>query len=108
MPLITCPDCQAQVSDAAPSCPRCGRPRTVSERPQVIEATGKSWKLPMVIGALMTAAGCFVAMIGGAIAGDSPKPSGGAIVAALLGSLAFLGGLAVFITARVGAWWHHG
>jgi hypothetical protein len=26
MPLITCPDCQTQVSDAAPACPKCGRP----------------------------------------------------------------------------------
>ncbi|WP_394846992.1 DUF6232 family protein [Pendulispora brunnea] len=26
MPLIFCPDCAAQVSDAAPACPRCGRP----------------------------------------------------------------------------------
>lgn len=25
-PLITCPDCSAQVSDTAPHCPRCGRP----------------------------------------------------------------------------------
>jgi hypothetical protein len=26
MALVTCPDCQAQISDAAPACPRCGRP----------------------------------------------------------------------------------
>ncbi len=26
MPLITCPDCSSQVSDAAPSCPKCGHP----------------------------------------------------------------------------------
>lgn len=26
MPLIACPDCQTHVSDAAPACPRCGRP----------------------------------------------------------------------------------
>lgn len=26
MPLIECPDCHAQISDAAPACPRCGRP----------------------------------------------------------------------------------
>lgn len=30
MPLITCPDCQAEISDAAPACPRCGRPSTVA------------------------------------------------------------------------------
>lgn len=26
MPLITCPDCQREISDSAPSCPGCGRP----------------------------------------------------------------------------------
>lgn len=26
MPLVTCPDCRAQLSDASPSCPHCGRP----------------------------------------------------------------------------------
>lgn len=26
MPLITCPDCQKQISDAAPACVNCGRP----------------------------------------------------------------------------------
>ncbi len=26
MPLITCPDCQAKISDAALSCIKCGRP----------------------------------------------------------------------------------
>ncbi|HYH78658.1 MAG TPA: zinc ribbon domain-containing protein, partial [Longimicrobium sp.] len=26
MPLITCPDCGREVSDAAPACPHCGRP----------------------------------------------------------------------------------
>lgn len=26
MPLITCPDCSAQISDAASACPMCNRP----------------------------------------------------------------------------------
>ncbi|SUD77846.1 Uncharacterised protein [Pseudomonas putida] len=26
MPLITCPDCQREISDSAPACPGCGRP----------------------------------------------------------------------------------
>ncbi len=26
MPLITCPDCEKQISDIAPSCIHCGRP----------------------------------------------------------------------------------
>lgn len=26
MPLIACPDCNRDISDAAPACPQCGRP----------------------------------------------------------------------------------
>lgn len=26
MPLIACPDCRREISDAAPACPHCGRP----------------------------------------------------------------------------------
>jgi hypothetical protein len=26
MALVTCPDCKTEVSDAAPACPKCGRP----------------------------------------------------------------------------------
>jgi transposase-like protein len=26
MPLITCPDCQKEISDSAENCPNCGRP----------------------------------------------------------------------------------
>jgi len=29
MALVTCPDCSSQVSDAAPACPKCGRPFAV-------------------------------------------------------------------------------
>lgn len=27
MPLITCPDCQREISDSAPNCPGCGKPQ---------------------------------------------------------------------------------
>lgn len=30
MPLIQCPDCKKEMSDAAPTCPNCGRPNTIS------------------------------------------------------------------------------
>ena len=33
LPLITCPDCRQEVSDAAPACPRCGRPAAGSPAP---------------------------------------------------------------------------
>lgn len=35
MPLVTCPDCQNQVSDQATSCPHCGRPLSPQPAPMV-------------------------------------------------------------------------
>ena len=32
MPLINCPDCGTEVSDAAPNCPKCNRPIAKAER----------------------------------------------------------------------------
>ncbi len=56
MPLPTCPDCAAEVSDAASACPRCGRPadglppRSVEEeedaRPAVRPASAEADAFP--------------------------------------------------------------
>lgn len=53
MALIKCPDCQSEVSELAPACPKCGRPNAAplkEERTQLIEATGKEWKAIQLIG----------------------------------------------------------
>ena len=44
MPLVTCPDCQKDVSDRAPACIHCGRPlRAAAAEPQAVRAaTGAS------------------------------------------------------------------
>ncbi len=46
MPLITCPDCRQDVSDAAPACPHCGRPGAESPVPnaenQLLEQIARS------------------------------------------------------------------
>ncbi len=34
MPLIQCPDCKQAISDAAPACPHCGRPRSAGRSSQ--------------------------------------------------------------------------
>jgi hypothetical protein len=33
MALINCPDCGTEVSDAAPACPKCGRPIALAAQP---------------------------------------------------------------------------
>lgn len=112
MPLIECPDCQSQISDLAPACPKCGRPMKVHhvERPattpatpvaqaaphvQTIEATGKQWKAIQLIGGLIAMAGF----------GSCAFTSGeGMFYSYFLG----VGGLAIMVYASLGAWWQHG
>lgn len=38
MALINCPDCASEVSDAAPACPRCGRPIAASITAPAVDA----------------------------------------------------------------------
>lgn len=63
MPLVPCPDCGKQHSDAATACPNCGRPTGASaaspDRPQIV----KIQKRPSVLGI-----GC-MAIIGLAVFG---------------------------------------
>ncbi len=41
MALVTCPDCGSEVSDAAPACPKCGRPASKPLVAQVPVTHGK-------------------------------------------------------------------
>ena len=98
MPLVTCQDCNAEISDAAPACPKCGRP--MNEEPQIVEATGKGWKLIQAAGVLAlffgVAQACKVWNVG-------QEPDAPNLVAFWL-----ITGVAVIIVGRVGAWWNHG
>lgn len=38
MGMITCPDCKRDISDAAPSCPGCGRPMKATAAPKEVKA----------------------------------------------------------------------
>lgn len=96
MALITCPDCQSQVSDLSPACPKCGRPI----RPQTIEATGKSWKATQFVGILVFFAGFFVWALALAVP-DLRRVGPPAGIAAVLG-------FAAYIIGRIGGWWYHG
>lgn len=39
MALVVCPDCQTEVSDSAPACPKCGRPTVAESSPLPLKAT---------------------------------------------------------------------
>ena len=48
MALVTCPDCAAQVSDAAPACPKCGRPNGFGPAAVVQKVELGFWQSPNV------------------------------------------------------------
>jgi hypothetical protein len=90
MALIRCPDCNAQISDAAPTCPHCGRPMAAA--PMLVEQTGKSFKAGIVIGIIVAVIGFFSAgVVGGAF-----------------GLTVLVIGVLIFVGSLIGAWWNHG
>jgi hypothetical protein len=112
--LITCPACGGPVSAMAAGCPRCGHPIRRVTPPaapharqglwpphvQTIERTSKGWKLQMLLSSMLAIAGVII------WCGGAQLPGGQSI--APIGILALFGGLAWFMTARIGAWWDHG
>jgi hypothetical protein len=98
MALISCPECKANISDKAASCPGCGHPMTPlagrGEGPLVTtQLTAKRYKAAQAIGATLIFCGMFSCM-------------GGEQTAPVTGFL-FLGGLALAIWGKWSAWWHH-
>jgi len=104
MSLILCPDCGNQVSDKAPSCPKCACPISQpvfsgNPRSQVIELTGKKYKSWKLIAVALIILG-FVT----AIASMGSNQGGPGIFA----GFAVTCGLVLYIVSRVAAWWNHG
>lgn len=104
MALISCPDCNKQVSDKAPACPQCGSPIATAEDIQRVgtgltttQQTSKRLKGHLLTSGLIFAIGGIWTF---ASTGD---PSGGSSIAVLL----MLGGLIWQITTRFQIWWHH-
>lgn len=107
MAIIHCADCGSEISDAAPACPKCGRPSAARSGPVTIERTGKKWKLAALVGAMLCAGGCISCITGGSIISSSGGNSNSGMVAIIIGVLLGFTGFAVFIVARIGKWWHH-
>ena len=52
MPLTVCPDCEAQISTVAPTCPRCGRPLAAAPAKETLltPAASQGTRLLMLAG----------------------------------------------------------
>ena len=97
MGLIKCPDCEREISATAVSCPNCGRPISPGvmlkpATPVTIEATSKSYKGSMAVGVLGILGAVVLLMLG----------------ATEIGVIMGLLGFALYIGARLGAWWGNG
>lgn len=105
MALVTCPDCEAQISDAATACLHCGRPmkREVAGAPVLIEQSSKKYKRGMLIGLGGIPAAFVLALIGAN--GISPGVSQTFATLAIIVALA---GVALFVFNFIARWWHHG
>lgn len=97
--LITCAECNHQVSSHAASCPNCGAP--VGGNPgrplATIQQTSKALKGQIL------AAVCMMLLGIGACCVSGPYEQAGGI-----GVLLAVGGLIWWIILRVEVWWHHG
>ena len=89
MALVKCPECGKEVSEGAPSCPKCGCPI----KAVTIEKTGKKWKGLILISILM-----FIFGISLFAAGEESAVLGGILVASAP---------VLFIIALIGRWWFH-
>ncbi len=98
MPLITCPDCEARISDLAPACPHCGRPADAdldTGTVQPIELTAKHWKGLRMAGWAVALGGALLAS--SSLPGNEPARCPGNFRRYRNGRL-----------ERAFAWWHHG
>ncbi len=120
MALIKCPECQSEVSDQAPTCPKCGFPfkkessspetvqRVVVDRVKNVELTSKKWKRMELQSALMFVGGVTLGYVGFALAMLIHPFNSMTVIAMAVGSILAIIGLIGLIRARFGAWWNHG
>lgn len=104
MALITCPDCERQVSSSAAACPQCGAPIAARSDVvatgaplQTVQETSKRLKSQILIASLMFWAGAIWLFTAGV--------DGGGMT--LVSLLLMLSGLAFYIGTKARIWWHH-
>jgi len=107
MALIKCPECNAEISSNAESCPKCGYPiagggstQAHGGKIQTVEQTSKRYKLQQLLSSLLIIGSIIVLTV--AHSGSEPSE------AAAFGVLGLVVGFIWFIVVRFMTWWHHG
>ncbi len=102
MPLINCSECGNEVSDKAPSCPKCGVPiatmqetKAAGTQINTVQETSKKFKLQTMLSVFCIIIG-FVWLMGAPTAEEESTP----------GILIFFG-LIWYLVNRFRIWWHH-
>ena len=111
MALIQCSDCHADVSDRAPTCPKCGAPITTAAEVRDVgvavtttEETSKRLKKHIVFASVLIwgglAVGC--SLLEGEAASGTERVAGVVTM-----SLAPTVGFIWYIVTKMRIWWHH-
>ena len=97
MPLIECPDCHKKISEAAPTCPHCGRPMKGVHT--TIEKTAKQLKVLLLACGAILALGLLMAFVGFSASSYGLVTTG--VVVLILGLIGYCG-------TKIAIWWYHG
>ncbi|MGB1800466.1 MAG: zinc-ribbon domain-containing protein [Gammaproteobacteria bacterium] len=103
MPLINCPDCEAEISSNAQTCIKCGAPIAQAYEQNAagvplltIQETSKKLKLQIVLSSLLFWIGLLALMM---VVAAEEEP--------VLSSMAIAVGLIWYLITRIRIWWHH-
>lgn len=97
MSLVACSECAKQISDKAAACPHCGAPiARPLEQTVTTQATSKRFKVQELAAIVTFIVGALVAIVAET---NGPR---------LFGAILMAGSLVLYISARIGAWWHSG
>ena len=106
MPLINCSDCGNEVSDKAPTCPKCGAPIAILKEQaatgtniKTIQETSKRLKFHILISVFLIIVGAVWLIVDV----NSPYGTGASPVSILLTVV----GLFWYFVTRFRIWWHH-
>lgn len=103
MALIKCVECGHNISDAAFTCPNCGRSlrninKTTQQTPVVIEKTKKKWKIVKLISVIIFIVGLYIFLIYFQKGGFNNPMTG-------LGFCVAFVGFSGILIGKFGAWW---